>query len=825
MFPVRVGLASRTAGVTFADLSRVAAAINVQVSRDFGPIWNVAAAVMALEDPDQVPVGVWPIYIADQVDGDYAGVHLDDHNQPFAKVVLGPTWSLTASHECLEMLADPSANRLVSSAAVDVVDNQVRDTDAKYEYLVEVCDPCEDETCAYLIDDVLVSDFYTPRYFDPVAASGVRYSFSGKITAPRQILPNGYLSWVNPLTRTLQQAKAFGAPEIVDLGPVTLGPAAQALRAFVDRRTLAPVRLSNLPRGSAIVARSDQRKAFLAAAADQRGQAYAEAAGATLAARPAQAPAGPAPQPEPEAVLANGGERPFARPGVLSVRPGWLLKGGWISDTRAIVVTAKPDQVDALKAALPQQVQGVPVDIRPANALDLQRADDAARYAVMAEARHELRQPEFPDQTRFDGAGEVERQAPLALLQAARPQKPELPYTHPAKPLDPVTGPFSLVLHASPDAGWDQLSTFLGGVRQRLVVGMYDFTSAHVLDSVKATMNQAGVTLTLTLDHPAKNPTADQTDDDTQTELRQAMGARFAGAWALTRGDPKATKWIFPTAYHIKVAVRDDDTTWLSSGNWNNSNQPVIDLTDVQGAQRIAAKSDRDWHVIVTNAELADTFRAYLENDFKVAEDNNVSLVESAFSAASGAAPLDVTDVEVPADAFAAGRTARKFFAPTTVTGTFTIQPLLSPDNYQPQILALIRSATSKFYMQTQYIHTAAGPNDQGHAALIEAVQTLIDNGVDVRLITSEFETADWLEKLKDGGFDISRIRVQPKVHNKGIVVDGRKVVVSSQNWSADGTLRNRDAGLIIDSADAAAYFEQIFLYDWNTLSAQQTLR
>ncbi|HET6971912.1 MAG TPA: phospholipase D-like domain-containing protein, partial [Phenylobacterium sp.] len=464
------------------------------------------------------------------------------------------------------------------------------------------------------------------------------------------------------------------------------------------------------------------------------------------------------------------------------------------------------------------------VDVRPANALDLKRAQAPHPYAVLAEARHELRQPEFPGQQRFDAAGQPEAQAPPALLQAGRPPKPNLPYTPAASPLNAITGDFSLVLHVSPDAGWDRLSDFLSGVRSRLVVGMYDFTSAHVLQAVEDALSDAGRTLKLTLDHPARNPTADQSDDETRDALGGALGGRFSGAWALTKGDPKATAWIFPTAYHIKVAVRDDDATWLSSGNWNNSNQPQIDLSDLPGARRIAAKSDRDWHVIATNTDLADTFRAYLEQDFTDANGHNATLAASPFAAASGATPLDATTVDVPADALAAGRSPRKFFAPTTVSGTFTVQPLLSPDNYQPQILQLIRSATSRFYMQTQYIHPASGPNDQGHADLIQAVQDLINGGVDVRLITSEYETADWLEKLKDVGFDISRIRLQPKVHNKGIVVDSRKVVVSSQNWSADGTLRNRDAGLIIENADAAAYFERIFLYDWDNLAAQRTL-
>jgi phosphatidylserine/phosphatidylglycerophosphate/cardiolipin synthase-like enzyme len=45
---------------------------------------------------------------------------------------------------------------------------------------------------------------------------------------------------------------------------------------------------------------------------------------------------------------------------------------------------------------------------------------------------------------------------------------------------------------------------------------------------------------------------------------------------------------------------------------------------------------------------------------------------------------------------------------------------------------------------------------------------------------------------------------------------------VSSQNWSTDGTLYNRDAGVIIYDASAAQYFQQIFLHDWEHLARRQ---
>jgi phosphatidylserine/phosphatidylglycerophosphate/cardiolipin synthase-like enzyme len=46
-------------------------------------------------------------------------------------------------------------------------------------------------------------------------------------------------------------------------------------------------------------------------------------------------------------------------------------------------------------------------------------------------------------------------------------------------------------------------------------------------------------------------------------------------------------------------------------------------------------------------------------------------------------------------------------------------------------------------------------------------------------------------------------------------VIDGKTVVVSSQNFSPSGVYENRDAGLILESEDIAQYFAPIFDADW----------
>src|SRR5262249_3981679 len=170
--------------VSLDDLSRVSAALQKQVTRDFSPIWGVQATVDSFGRLEDVPPGYWPIVLVPHV-SEGAGVHKDDDGQPFALVELEGEGALTASHEAIEMLADPSGDLLHPGQSPNQEQGRV-------EFLVEVCDPCEDQQFAYTCNGVVVSDFYTPHYFDPTGAASVQYSFSGAITAPRQVLAGGY---------------------------------------------------------------------------------------------------------------------------------------------------------------------------------------------------------------------------------------------------------------------------------------------------------------------------------------------------------------------------------------------------------------------------------------------------------------------------------------------------------------------------------------------------------------------------------------------------------------------------------------------------------
>lgn len=245
--PIHIAIVSLTKDVTTRSLLQVTAALQKQVTRDFAPFWGLSATVDAFGDLESVPNDYFPVVVfgetgelidelvalvgsepaerlLDQFEsGSVAGVHLNAWTrQPFALVAANDAWTVLLSHEVLEMLCDPSGNHLIAAAHPTRPRERVK-------YLIEVCDPC----CSrwYPVNGVPLSDFYTQRYFDPVRGTGVRYSFTGSIEYPRQILENGYLTYLDPSDSRVYQQQ-FGEPE-----PVMLAGLDELARSFVPLRT------------------------------------------------------------------------------------------------------------------------------------------------------------------------------------------------------------------------------------------------------------------------------------------------------------------------------------------------------------------------------------------------------------------------------------------------------------------------------------------------------------------------------------------------------------------------------------------------------------
>ena len=200
---IRIAFVNHSTRVTDEDAAAGMAALQKQVSEDFGPVWNVDAKLeFAGKDRlrDSLPEHWGLILVDDHDQADELGYHdVTTSGLPLATILVanvpaGHDWTHAASHELLEMLADPTADTAVYSRPAD---------QAHRVYAQEVCDPCAAYDDGYQVAGRQVTDFVFPSWFRPApgGANG-RYDERGLIKAPLEVRPHGYIGVLDPATFT-----------------------------------------------------------------------------------------------------------------------------------------------------------------------------------------------------------------------------------------------------------------------------------------------------------------------------------------------------------------------------------------------------------------------------------------------------------------------------------------------------------------------------------------------------------------------------------------------------------------------------------------------
>jgi phosphatidylserine/phosphatidylglycerophosphate/cardiolipin synthase-like enzyme len=162
---------------------------------------------------------------------------------------------------------------------------------------------------------------------------------------------------------------------------------------------------------------------------------------------------------------------------------------------------------------------------------------------------------------------------------------------------------------------------------------------------------------------------------------------------------------------------------------------------------------------------------------------------------------------------------------PVRISRRVRVKPLLTPDKkgdvYKRAVLRLIRSAETQLLFQNQYIKMQ-GATSGFFKELVDALILKAKQLDDFRMILrKENDSLDFdLSKLKKRGVNLeTQVRTLSKTHTKGIIVDGRQVLIGSHNWSSLGVTLNRDASLIFDDEEVAQYYAEAFELDWNRAS------
>jgi hypothetical protein len=205
-----IAFVRKTKLLTDATVSHYVTAQQIQIVRDWTPAWGSGAHCLFVPKGRRPPPDCWQCLLLDNSDqADALGYHdLTSDGLPVMKVFVaddmrdGLAWTVTASHEVLETLADPWIDNTIP----------VTKDGISVEYAREVADTCEADEFAYPINGVYLTDFALPSWFDPNGKEP--FTFRRTVHAPFALAPGGYIGVreTHPVAGEWTQRFGDGAP-------------------------------------------------------------------------------------------------------------------------------------------------------------------------------------------------------------------------------------------------------------------------------------------------------------------------------------------------------------------------------------------------------------------------------------------------------------------------------------------------------------------------------------------------------------------------------------------------------------------------------------
>ena len=358
----------------------------------------------------------------------------------------------------------------------------------------------------------------------------------------------------------------------------------------------------------------------------------------------------------------------------------------------------------------------------------------------------------------------------------------------------------------SPAGSLAQIIQWLDSAQTSIHVHIYELHSPEISFALRQAA-QRGVEVTVVLDE------GDYWWEDNALRWQRGHASDLAAAGATVYwfGEPSDSDApAGPYAFlHSKVAVVDDSSTWIGSGNWKRSTMPV----DGQAG-------NVDWGVIIEAPDVAMQVLERISWDENPA--NSHVKLHDPLSPSQGtpngwATPTQADDPPtLPTNTL-------------TTTGVVEGRLLTCPDDCMEGLAWLIDEADEELLLSLQNLDMDWYWG-WGVSPLWQSLENAAQRGVKIRLIINGYY---WDDEIQDAvntfnhewnetnGWDTSAIIMSSsdsitKLHNKGVIVDGELTLFSSINFGASAIIRNREMGVVIDSVEIAEFMRTSWLEDWN---------
>jgi phosphatidylserine/phosphatidylglycerophosphate/cardiolipin synthase-like enzyme len=342
----------------------------------------------------------------------------------------------------------------------------------------------------------------------------------------------------------------------------------------------------------------------------------------------------------------------------------------------------------------------------------------------------------------------------------------------------------------SPDSSLGVFTRAVDSAQDRILVNVYELTSTNITDSLIGA-KQRGVDVTVLLEGgPVGGISAEE-----KSAIRR-LNQRGIAVYEMATGESGHAPYRYD---HAKYVVIDDRSVLVTSENFGQTGFPPA-----------GRSGNRGWGVWIEDPDVAAYFSSLFFADMGGPA---ITLVYGSGAQVEAMPSVSYTPV----------------FSPATFTGA-QVTPVIAPDTSN-EITDLLESARTSIEIEQAYITNESGTRLNPYlATAINASR----RGVQVRVLLDSywFNTEDEADNDEMAAL-INRIAAEEhlplearcadlsasgfeKIHNKGVIVDDRAVLVSSINWNMNSPTFNRETGVIIGQPEVARYFRTVFDADWS---------
>ena len=438
-----------------------------------------------------------------------------------------------------------------------------------------------------------------------------------------------------------------------------------------------------------------------------------------------------------------------------------------------------------------------------------------------------------------------------------------------------------ITMTAAPDSNYQGLKEAWEAAQEEILVSVYYFKNHYLLETLVAAIER-GVDVQLFMEGTTvgvKNGFTDgeryiaQQIEEAGRE-RSGIKTRGLGRVYWLRTDAKARiadRYWFD---HSKYSIIDRKKIVVGSENYGMTGHPVDPTSGNRGWEIQIGTPPGEAPLDIVQALLAvwnDDVDPENHRDVVRYTDTPETVEAKTGRGRYGPPPRDYDPTE---DRVAPSGSYVPVLAHETIDEEATFELVLSPDNSLNEttgILGAIAKAREEILVQHLDLRLYGGSRIRSVARtpettpnlFLEALVYAARRGVRVRVLLdcSKFmcqlttdeaddrkrdnndDTVAWLRELAEReGLDIEARLIDnkttddrreddaethglSKIHNKGLVIDGRVTLFSSINGSENSFKGNREVGVLVTSERVAAYYSYLFWYDWTTVAAPRALQ